>query len=251
MLYKQNTGDVLVVNSISYVLLGIDTTNLYKRFENVLTHTEDEDLIDIKDKESLYNKTVYVLDLFLYPVKELNKFDSTKIININVETLKEKGFTFVNKHYDVNSNILRCESLESSRKKFDAYYDKMMVKLNNLTTKYINEHQFYEFKAGNTALVIDGYRFKFYVCIGHKNQGKSLYFAFLSSYPILFLERFPELIEDINNTNFCYVGPRITEKDIIRQRKCMIPLTFQLNPDITFNYPQQRELFKDFKEFGN
>ena len=56
-LFKKNTGDVVVFQSISYVLLGMDITNLGKRLETVLTHVEDEDFIDIRDEEKLYNKT--------------------------------------------------------------------------------------------------------------------------------------------------------------------------------------------------
>lgn len=35
----------------------MDITNLGKRLETVLTHAEDEDFIDIRDEEKLYNKT--------------------------------------------------------------------------------------------------------------------------------------------------------------------------------------------------
>ena len=51
-------------------------------------------------------------------------------------------------------------------------------------------------------------------------------------------------------TNFCYVWPRVSEDEIIRQRKNLLPLPYRLNTNITFDYPQQKKLFKDFKEFG-
>lgn len=76
-----------------------------------------------------------------------------------------------------------------------------------------------------------------------------MYFLYLTSYPVLFLDKHGA-IDDINNTNFCYVGTSVSEKDIIRQRKNLLPLSFHLNTNITFGYPQQKELFKDFKEFG-
>lgn len=53
-LFKKNTGDVIVFQSF---FLGMDITNLGKRLETVLTHAEDEDFIDIRDEEKLYNKT--------------------------------------------------------------------------------------------------------------------------------------------------------------------------------------------------
>ena len=55
-----------------------------------------------------------------------------------------------------------------------------------------------------------------YVCIGHKTNCKSLYFLYLASYPILFLDKFQDAI---NKTNFCYVGKGKSEEDIIEQRK--------------------------------
>ena len=68
----------------------------------------------------------------------------------------------------------------------------------------------------------------FYVCIGHKTNCKSLYFLYLASYPILFLDKFQDAIDDINKTNFCYVGKGKSEEDIIRQRKNLLPLPFHL-----------------------
>lgn len=46
-LFKKNTGDVVVFQSNSYVILGMDIKNLEKRLKIVLTHVEDEDFIDI------------------------------------------------------------------------------------------------------------------------------------------------------------------------------------------------------------
>ena len=77
-----------------------------------------------------------------------------------------------------------------------------------------------------------------------------MYFLYLASYPILFLDKFQDAIDDINKTNFCYVGLRVSEDEIIRQRKNLLPLPYRLNTNITFSYPQQKKLFKDFKEFG-
>lgn len=248
-LFKKNTGDVAVFQSISYVLLGMDITNLGKRLETVLTHVEDEDFIDIRDEEKLYNKTVYVLDLLLYPVKQLKSFDSSYIIKVNMENLMMANATFVNKHYDVSNTFEYYNnyvSLETSREKFESYHIKAM--LDTYVRKYVVKKK--EYKVGDTALVVDGYRFKFYVCIGHKTNCKSLYFLYLASYPILFLDKFQDAIDDINKTNFCYVGPRVSEDEIIRQRKNLLPLPYHLNTNITFDYPQQKNLFKDFKEFG-
>lgn len=187
--------------------------------------------------------------MLLYPVNQLKSFDSSYVIKINMENLMSAKATFVNKHYDV-SNVFEYYnnyvSLETSREKFESYHIKAM--LDNYVRKYVVKKQ--EYKVGDTAIVVDGYRFKFYVCIGHKVNCKSLYFLYLASYPILFLNKFHEAIDDINKTNFCYVGRSKSEEDIIRQRKNLLPLPYRLNTNITFSYPQQKELFKDFKEFG-
>lgn len=51
-----------------------------------------------------------------------------------------------------------------------------------------------------------------------------MYFLYLASYPILFLDKFQDAIDAINKTNFCYVGKGKSEEDIIRQRKNLLPL---------------------------
>lgn len=68
-----------------------------------------------------------------------------------------------------------------------------------------------------------------YVCIGHKTNYKSLYFLYLASYPILFLDKFQDAIDEINKTNFCYVGKGKSEEDIIRQRKKSVAITFSFD----------------------
>ena len=59
----------------------MDITNLGKRLETVLTHVEDEDFIDIRDEEKLYNKTtkksVAITFSFDYP-QQKNLFKDFK-----------------------------------------------------------------------------------------------------------------------------------------------------------------------------
>ena len=80
-----------------------------------------------------------------------------------------------------------------------------------------------------------------YVCIGHKTNCKSLYFLYLASYSILFLDKFQDAI---NKTNFCYVGKGKEWGIDNKTTKKSVAITF------SFDYPQQKNLFKDFKEFG-
>ena len=59
----------------------MNITNLGKRLETVLTHVEDEDFIDIRDEEKLYNKTtkksVAITFSFDYP-QQKNLFKDFK-----------------------------------------------------------------------------------------------------------------------------------------------------------------------------
>ena len=59
----------------------MNITNLGKRLETVLTHVEDEDFIDIRDEEKLYNKTtkksVAITFSFDYP-QQKNLFKAFK-----------------------------------------------------------------------------------------------------------------------------------------------------------------------------
>lgn len=192
--------------------------------------------MDVKDEEKTYNKTVDTLDLLLYPVNQLKYFDSSYVITVKRENLMSANATFVNKYYDVSQSKNAFEyynnyvSLETSREKFDSLYKKVLKQLDTLVKNHVVTKQ--EYKVGDTAIVVDGYRFKFYVCIEHKTNCKSLYFLYLTSYLVLFLDKLQGVIDDINNTNFCYVGTSVSEKDIIRQRKNLLPLSFHLNTNI-------------------